>query len=182
MEERKSGLDCLKEEMRKRGCSKAQTESTTAAVVLDICTNSGHVYQDLAKAYGELSRVEDEIEQNKSMIRRYQDALNDVQERYLREREKTQRILDEVAKEMEDFNKEVSRLETEAARDAARLARFYVNNTNVDTKYDNTAFIIGLGAILAGGSVDAVEELKKINPALFERSPIPNTKKAGNRL
>ena len=38
----------------------------------------------------------------------------------------------------------------------------------VNTKYDNTAFIVGLAALLEGTRLNAVAELKKINKGLPE--------------
>ena len=47
-----------------------------------------------------------------------------------------------------------------------RIARMFVNMVDVDTKYDNTAYIIGLAAILSRGGINAIGELKKINKKL----------------
>jgi hypothetical protein len=42
----------------------------------------------------------------------------------------------------------------------------FVNTVSVETKYDNTAFIIGLAAILSNGRINPISELKKINKKL----------------
>ena len=52
-----------------------------------------------------------------------------------------------------------------------RAAQVFVNAVSVDTKYDNTAFIIGLAAILSKNGIGAMDELKKINSKVFRRKP-----------
>ena len=47
-----------------------------------------------------------------------------------------------------------------------RRAQMFVNSVDVETKYDNTAFIVALGAILSDGKIGAIEELRKINPRM----------------
>lgn len=42
----------------------------------------------------------------------------------------------------------------------------YINTVNINTKYDNTAFIVGLSAILTQTSFEPIKELKKINKNL----------------
>ena len=69
-----------------------------------------------------------------------------------------------------EFNESLKNCETPEARDAMRAAQVFVNAVNVDSKYDNTAFIIGLSAILSKNGVGPLETLKKMNPKLFEKS------------
>ena len=42
----------------------------------------------------------------------------------------------------------------------------FIDSVDVATKYDNTAYIIGLASILSNGSMDAIAELRKINNKL----------------
>ena len=45
----------------------------------------------------------------------------------------------------------------------------FINSTDVNTKYDNTAYIIGLASILSGDTNSSpIAQLKKINPKLGE--------------
>jgi hypothetical protein len=53
----------------------------------------------------------------------------------------------------------------------------FVNSVNIDSKYDNTAFIVGLAAILSNGECGAISELKKINPKLFDEDTKINGKR-----
>jgi predicted RNase H-like nuclease (RuvC/YqgF family) len=64
---------------------------------------------------------------------------------------------------IDEFVNALSNCETDEGRDALRRAQMFVNSVDVDTKYDNTAFIIALGAILSGGKIGAIEALHKIN-------------------
>ena len=64
------------------------------------------------------------------------------------------------------FLKAISDCETQEARDALRTAQMFINSVSVDTKYDNTAFIIGLASILSQGKTGAIDELRKINPKI----------------
>ena len=57
-------------------------------------------------------------------------------------------------------------MDNEEGRDTMRIAQMFVNMVDVDTKYDNTAYIIGLAAILSRGGISAIDELKKINKKL----------------
>ena len=45
--------------------------------------------------------------------------------------------------------------ETEEGREKVRLAQFFMDNVNVDSSYDNTAYIKSLGQILGFGQVIA---------------------------
>lgn len=48
-----------------------------------------------------------------------------------------------------------------------RRVQVFKNEVKIDTKYDNTAYIIALGAILSDGAIGAIDELKKINAKPF---------------
>ena len=50
----------LKQEMLKRGCTKAQTESKLVAIVLDIVAETGTAYTDLREAEQRVKEIEDE--------------------------------------------------------------------------------------------------------------------------
>lgn len=161
-----TGLDCLREEMLARGCNKAQIESKTAAIVLDILSNSGTKYIDMANEESVWTQLE--IEKRKEVYWE-QDELD----RLKRECRRLQREVDELKEEtrvdnsyINDFLKKMEECETKEGRDTMRKAQVYINTIDIDTKYDNTAFIIGLASILSNGNVGAIKALKKINPKL----------------
>lgn len=159
-----NGLDCLREEMASRGLLRVQIESKTVAVVLDILSKSGDKYQKMWETEKELTKRASAAQQTIRYLDDKEDAL-DRKENKLREVFETER------KYIDDFNKSLEECETQEGRDRMRIAQMFVNSVDIDTKYDNTAFIIGLSAILSGGQINAIKELKKINsklPSPFE--------------
>lgn len=154
-----TGLDCLREEMLKRGANKSMVESRTAAMVLDILSE-GKAYateqfelEQKAKAIDgerrqEMSRINNKRIEAYCMMQNAQSRIAEVEE-------KEQYI--------NNFLEGLKECETPEARDAMRTAQVFVNSVDVSTKYDNTAFIIGLATILTNGKMNGVDELKKIN-------------------
>lgn len=172
-----TGLECLREEMKKRGMNKAQCDSKVAAVVLDILANTGNVYSDTWKAEQELAEVRAEYTKvwNELQALKYAHEYS-VQQHNAWEREALKKK-EELIGYIEAFHNSLADCETEEGADKLRAAQMFVNSVEVKTAYDNTAFIIGLSAILSGGGVGALEELKKINPSLFGEHPIEKSRK-----
>lgn len=152
--------------MEKRGLTKSQIESKTTAVVLDIIANSGHKYTEIwekeaseSKKLNDLRRqvqgCENEIKYLKSLISKL--------EREEAEAEKHRMHCEDY---IDEFNKSLMECESETDRDNMKAAQMFVNTVSVDTKYDNTAFIIGLASILSKGGINPISELKKINKKL----------------
>lgn len=161
-----TGIDCLREELEMRGLSKAQIESKVVAVVLDVVANSGNKYAEMWKhEQGESKKLRD-LERG---IRRAERELDSIQKQIAifeaeenRARESRKHCEDYI----DQFNSSLLACETAPGRDAMRTAQVFVNSVSVDTKYDNTAYIIGLAAILSKGGLNAIQELKKINKKL----------------
>lgn len=161
-----TGLDCLREEMEKRGLSKAQIESKTVAVVLDILANSGTKYTEMWEEESEKSKRLRAIE---GIIRDRERDLDDLKAVKLKaelEEEKAVEHRKHCEDYIDEFNKSLIECESETGRDSMKAAQMFVNTVSVDTKYDNTAFIIGLAAILSNGRINPISELKKINKKL----------------
>ena len=166
-----TGLDCLREEIIKRGGTKQMAESRTAALVLEILSD-GKAY---ATRQYDIERMEDELNCHKSKAQ--MEAQNQLvkadlkfqrAEAILQAAEGKEKDFDERIKYIEEFLKALNDCETPEGRDAMRTAQVFVNSVSVDTKYDNTAFIIGLASILSNGKVDGITELKKINTQFEE--------------
>lgn len=147
--------------MEKRGCAKVTLESKYIPVVLDIISNSGDKYTKM---------WQEEEEQTKRLRKASKDA--DYYERRAREAElrleDAERNLAEKQRYMDTLFEALNRCETPEEKARLKAAQVFVNSVSVNTKYDNTAYIIGLAQVLAGGSFDGIEELKKVNPKLFE--------------
>lgn len=158
-----TGLECLKEEMLKRGCTKGQIDSKLVPIVLDIVAQSGGVYQDIAK-------LQDDYEYQKKRVLAMEREHEKSAAAYERERRSMQselRALQDKKRSdlayIDEFNRALSDCETPEGRDIMRAAQMFVQTVDVDTKYDNTAYIVGLASILSGGHVGAINELRKIN-------------------
>ena len=168
-----TGLDLLKEEMKRRGLNQAQCDSKVAAVVLDILAETKTAYTDLREAEQKTSELRNEQEKIKDRINRLNMELGDI----------IRRINNKMTEEwlyapdyVDNFFDALEACETDKGRDALRAAQMFVNSVTIDSKYDNTAFIIGLASILSQGNVGAIEELKKIN------KKIPSPVKWGNSI
>lgn len=154
-----TGLELFKVEMRKRGLTENQINSKGVAVALDILSESSGTYLHIKEA-------EDELEE----LRRHIEFLKREQEHKRLDFERMKKELyeerQEFAEYVERFNDSMQNAETPEARDQMRKLQLFINTVDIDTKYDNTAFIAALGAILSGGP-SPLEELKKINPSAF---------------
>ena len=167
-----NGLECLKAELLKRGYTKQQCDSKVVLGVLEIVSGSSGKYVDLAEldkdiqaCRGEQTRLMRAIATENatlSQIRAEKNAilkeLNDVADfRY-----------NDALSYIGQFNTALLQCETPEARDQMKKAQMFVQSTSVDTKYDNTAFIIGLAAILSDNTNGqwALKELSKINTKL----------------
>ena len=147
-----NGYDCLKEELKARGCTQSQIDSKVVPIILDILANSGNKYTEMAKREDEF---EAEERAHDYKIHRLRDEISKLERisSYLREQmEKAKEHREHCEDYIDEFKKSLSECETPEGRDAMRTAQMYVNTVNVDTKYDNTAYIIGLAAILSASS------------------------------
>lgn len=175
-----TGIECLKEELLRRGCTKQQSESKVVPVLLDIFAETGDFYKtrfeqdrelgDLAKSIKELKseewrltdkvgRLSAEVADLNAEKGNMVDRLKDI---YL---EKNEQLVDYI----NSFNNALKECETAEGRDRMRLAQVFVNSVEIRSKFDSTAFIHWLGAILAGDrSSGPIEGYKKSNPKLFE--------------
>ena len=152
-----TGLECLREEMKRRGCCKAQIESKTAAIVLDILANGGGIYEDLHEAEEKLSLVRAKIDDSARELARVREQLKLNWWELSAAIESAKRKNDADRQEIEELERRICELETAEARDALRKAQVFQKACYVNTKYDNTAFINGLAAILAGKKPEAAE-------------------------
>ena len=161
-----TGLDCLRKEMKIRGCTKSQIDSSTAAIVLDILADSGNKYKELWQ------KEEHASERLKALEGEMYNFEN--QSRHLRETvTKLKNELDVLMSHkafcqdyIDEFNKSLEECETAEGRDALRVAQMFTNSVEINTKYDNTTYIVGLASILSGEKINPITELKKINKKL----------------
>lgn len=175
-------LEQIKQEMIKRGANKAQAESKTVHFVLDVLADS-HAFVDVYDAEKRLSDLKSrcclELGAQENELRNQRRRLSD-KEFEVEEREKEVEINEKALKENVEYIKKwcetLANCETQEGRDAMRIAQLFINSTSINTKYDNTAFIIGLASILSSGKMQPIDELKKINPSLTDRKMYINGK------
>lgn len=170
----KTGLDCLKEEMLCRGCTKQQTETKTVAIVLDILANTDTIHTDIYKAREELNHLHAKSEELSRQVSERKEQLRSLYREEHKDLEETRKIIEEIHEYVDKFDKSLIECETPEQRDKMRTVQFFLDNTNINTKYDNTAYIVALGAILSDGRINPISELQKINKKL-DSLPTRNT-------
>lgn len=162
-----TGWECFAEEMRKRGMTETQINSKTAAACVDILAETGTEYLSAYDARKETERIrktaDRELFNVKSECSRFEDLRDTAKREYRELRDLINKATREAEEYFESLNNALEKCETEEGRDALRTAQMFINSVKVDTKYDNTAFIIGLAAILSGKKIEPIDELKKIN-------------------
>lgn len=161
-----TGLECLYEELQKRGYKKQQIVNLKIIpVLLDIISNSGGMYQELDTLQKDVNRLKMEKKEAEKELSNLKSSISSLEWNI-------QNIADSRYKRTEEYiNKffdAINSCETPEVRDALKTAQMFVNSVDVETKYDNTAFIIGLSAILTRGAVAPVDELRKINKKIPE--------------
>lgn len=166
-----TGLEMLKAEMRERGCSKSQLDSKVVGIMLEIISGEKDIYVNVQEAERELSELQNTL----SDLRLVKDNLKWeckclVEEIKMHESDYFEKC-NEIKKYIDDFNKSLTECETAEGRDALRRAQVFTNSVEVNTVYDNTAYIKGLGAILSNGEVGCLDEIKAVKAAP-EKAPL----------
>lgn len=130
--------------------------------VLDVWRQEQHI-EYLKERTKELekenSRLYEKIGTKKFKYEQLEEAY-----RYLQE--EIEKQVHEAEEYIRKLNDALLNCDTDTGKDALRAAQMYANTVEVNTVYDNTAFIVGLAAILSGNHINAVDEIKKINPDL----------------
>lgn len=160
------GLDYVREELKKRGFRNHQIQSEVVPAVIDILANTDNKYLDIWKQEKDVSQRLKEMNRliagNELTMKWQKSKINELENDVLKARKHRAHCEDYI----EEFNKSLYECETQEGRDAMRTAQMYVNSVDINSKYDNTAFIIGLASILSKGGLNAVSELHKINKKL----------------
>ena len=156
-----TGIECLQEELLKRGFSKQKiANNSLIPEMLDIFASSQGLYKDLDKLHKDIKRLEKEKAVAEGDLQELRRAKTAIEWNY-------KNIADSYYKPVQEsinrFLDALNSAETQEARDALRTAQMFIQSVDVRTAYDNTAFIIGLSAILSKGAIEPVDELRKIN-------------------
>lgn len=172
-----TGIEDLRDELIKAGLTKASANSKAVSATIDVLTNSETKYLDLFCLEEEKKRVQSEFDCLSGEIlflKRELESLRKEKEHLSRERSQEEVALEKIKKEqgevaekyLEDIVKSLRECETPEMRDRMKLAQLFVDSVTVQTKYDNTAYIIGLADIIKGGLPDGIGTLRKINTKL----------------
>ena len=174
-----TGLDCLREELLSRGYSKQQTESKVVAGVLDILTNAGGSYENMDHCERDLDNLRLNIALERGVLNdlknQSSDLRKEVNELIAQKHKLIDAKIESVRNYISEFEKAISECETQEGRDRLKAAQMFINSIEVETSYDNTAYINGLASILSGGSA-SVEKLQRLKGTDF------NQKQAFSRL
>lgn len=158
-----TGLDCLREELLAKGFNKQQVNSKIFLGTLEVVANSQGKYTDLDRLEEDIKKLKSEAEDLNAAVRNltyFRDTLKkQISEKIEMEYGPIQEYID-------SFFEALKECETPEGRDALKAAQVFVNSCSVNTKYDNTAYIIALGSILSKGGYYPMEELSKVNPTI----------------
>lgn len=162
-----SGIECLKDELLKRGFTKQQADSKVVLGVLEILSESNGQYTKMDKILDDVNDLEIRKSRLEAEAREYEkkrNAIRNNMDNIIKEvNDRAGRLYHETLEYIERFFKALEESETPEGRNALKAAQMFVNTVDVDTKYDNTAFIIGLASILSQGNTAPIDELRKIN-------------------
>lgn len=142
--------------MRDAGANETQVNSKTALIAYSVLGEMSEDANRLWDLRGDITEAEKDLAY-------YTNAAEEHIKKIDKERKELVEWERKINAYIDHFNQCLEAMETDAGRDRLKAAQIFINTVNVDTKYDNTAFIVGLSALLSGVTIDAPEELKKIN-------------------
>lgn len=167
-----NGIECLKAELLKRGFTKQQADSKVVLGVLEILSESNGQYTKMDKILDDVNDLEirkSRLEAEAMEYEKKRNAIRDNMDKIIKEvNDRAGRLYHETLEYIEKFFGALKESETPEGRDALKAAQMFVNTVDVDTRYDNTAFIIGLASILSQGNTAPIDELRKINKKIPE--------------
>ncbi len=148
--------------MRDAGANETQVNSKTALIAYGVL---GEMSEDVNRIWDlktDITKAEKELDYYRSAFRDYEEEMTGGRKELAEREQKINAYIDH-------FNQCLEAMETDEGRDRLKAAQIFINTVNIDTKYDNTAFIVGLSALLSGVTINAPEELKKINKRFGDR-------------
>ena len=165
-----SGIELIRERLAELGLKKNVIHSNAVELTIAVIANGDDVdatiaFKELLHQYyvssNDLTRKQAELSAKQRNLSIYEKHLSEEKERI----SKSSRILEEQRNQfsqmIDEFKNCLCECETAEGRDAARKAAFYIANTNVNTAYDNTAFIYGLAALLSDTQSNLPDNIKK---------------------
>lgn len=151
-----SGMDALKETMKKMGASGQLAESRAVPMVVTILANKEN-HLTAWKLFEEMVnnvRAQQASNTNRAQSLAFEEERINRKRREIEKREKA--IADKEA-EIAHIKEEILKCETQEARDRYRLAMIYDSLIDTENVYQETERIKGLAAILSGSKENADE-------------------------
>lgn len=163
----KTQIDECRDWLIAHGCNKQQVYCKTAdaliPAVLDFVTQKGDLYTKLAED-------EETAIATANVLKTLTELVNEKKSEIAELEQRRSWLIDtrtnEIMGYIEEFHKAIQECETPEARDRLKMLQMFVNTVEVDTKYDNTAFINGIASILSGVSA-SVDKLQKVTADEF---------------
>lgn len=171
-----TGMERLKEEMINRGCTKSQVESKAVAVVVDILAQTGTHYLQEYQDSREIADLKAEAGRELSKARTIRRQAEFELQQAKREKDDIERHRKSLEEYIQVFTESLKQCESAEGRDRMKAAQMFCESVTIRTAYDNTEFIKGLAAILAGQTVAA------LSAGIKQISQIKETPKAGQKL
>lgn len=166
-----NSIETYRDAMINAGITKQMAESKTAMIALSVLSNN----PDLIKVYDIEQIIRDTERKAVQALRRY-DCLTDMVERLESKYgsikanieaseiyQRTENMCDRMNEYLDRFFESINNCETKEGRDAIKAAQMFVNTVEVNSKYDNTAFIAGMAAILSRTPSMSLDRLEKVN-------------------
>lgn len=165
-----TGKEILVEKMFARGCTKQQTEAKVVDVVLDILARDAGILPGYALDFEkQLREKESELAgQKRALNIKMAEFYRSSSEKGIRQREweleereqnvgRRERDVKQREEKLAEREEQIMAPETPEMRNRVRMAKLFDDSTRVATKYDNTAYIRGLAAILSGTPQEEVK-------------------------
>ena len=162
-----TGREILNQKLKAKGLTETQINSKAVEMTIAVFaeetdgTNYSALIQDAIQEYRVAKNNAD------AEARRYsakeESLSNERRANSAREQDliKSANGIKNLLIDLEKVYDEILELETAEQRDRTRTARFFMDSVNVNTVYDNTAYIKGLSAILSGKEIPADEQSEK---------------------
>lgn len=157
----------LEEKLAERGYSRAKIQNkenqkfiADIVTILEADNEAAQAAIDAAEAQRMAwAKCLEETEKFRSALMRREVDIQNREDEFKKREADLPRREERVANMMKAFEN----ILTPDARSRIYLAEYFKANTDVETKYDNTAFIQGLGLILGGTSPEEVERWNRRN-------------------
>lgn len=158
-----TGLENLREELRKRGFNSAQANSKIVLAVLGILTEKPELYEELKNAEKEIAECKSTYHGLLNLIGQFKRMSEDEERKLNSLKQEREHLADDIEEYVESFYAAINNAETPEIRDRIRIAQLFTNSVKTEAIADNAAYIMGLASILTGTPITDMTEFKRIS-------------------